>query len=279
MELAPVEPLRPAAAPRRKLPAALAFLQDVRSHRTLLRYQFLAEVRSSHSSTYLGALWWILEPLFSMSIYVVLLGMILRANRHDYAIFVLCGLLPWHWHARSVSHGAQSLIRASGLIRSLNFPRSIMVLTPMLANGFHALLAMLLVVITMPLFYEMPTWHVVWIVPLMVCQAIFTLSLCLFLSISNVFVRDTEKFIDPLMRAWYFLSPALYDLDRLPKEWQGWMMLNPFATFLPAFRDALMHHRTPQWGAVLIWTAISLVLLQMALWYFERREGRVARVL
>ena len=254
-------------------------MRDIRSHRALLHYQFLAELKSSHVNTLLGQVWWLLEPVLSMAIYVVLLGMILRAGKEHYAIFILSGILPWHWHAKSTSQSAGSLVRAAGLIRALNFPRCVMVFTPLLSNGVHAAVALGLLVAAMPVFYEFPSWHVVLVPALFVCQGIFTLALGVLLAIANVFVRDVQKMLEPGLRAWYFLSPALYDIQDIPRHLQSLAYLNPFAAYLPAFRDVLMYHRLPNLTPLLIWTGVSLVFLHFALALFYRAEGRIARVL
>ncbi len=283
------QPRADAAAPRAaatpdppRRPRGLAvvrFVRALRTHGPLLRYELKAELKSKHVNTVLGELWWLLEPVLSMAIYVLLLGAILRHGQPNYAVFILSGLLPWHWFAKAMQQGAQSLVRASGLIRAVNFPRSILTLTPILTNAIHAAVAMLLLTAVMPLIYEPPTWHVVLVPLLMISQAILTLGLALFLAVFNVFVRDVEKVLDPVLRAWYFLSPALYELNRIPAEFRGWMMLNPFAAYLPAYRDVLMHHRVPDLLPLAVWTAIGLLLLQGGLAVFMRLEGRVARVL
>ena len=75
-------------------PGALSLVQggirEVLSRRRLIAYLVRADLRKSGSDTLLGNLWWFMDPLLQMLVYVIFVGIILqRGGTPDYPLFVL----------------------------------------------------------------------------------------------------------------------------------------------------------------------------------------------
>jgi ABC-type polysaccharide/polyol phosphate export permease len=82
------------------MPSAFSLLRegvdDVRSRRRLIRYLTQAEMKKRGSDTLLGNIWWILDPLLQMIVYVVFVAIIGRGLQHpDYPLFIFAAILPW----------------------------------------------------------------------------------------------------------------------------------------------------------------------------------------
>ena len=55
-------------------------LGEIRSRRRLIRYLVQADLKKNGADTLLGNLWWILDPLLQMVVYVVLVSVIFQRS-------------------------------------------------------------------------------------------------------------------------------------------------------------------------------------------------------
>ena len=61
--------------------------------RGLIGYLVLSSLKTANKSTYLGYVWWVLDPLLMKLVYVLLVRVVFERGGPDYAFFVLLGIL------------------------------------------------------------------------------------------------------------------------------------------------------------------------------------------
>src|SRR5574337_2076126 len=81
---AATERIRNAYRPVRPGPIATvrSTVQEILTHRRLIGYLVRADLKKRGADTVLGNVWWILDPLLTMLVYVVLVSVILRSEEH-----------------------------------------------------------------------------------------------------------------------------------------------------------------------------------------------------
>jgi ABC-type polysaccharide/polyol phosphate export permease len=117
---------------------------------------------------------------------------------------------------------------------------------------------------------------------LIVFQTVFLLGLGFMLAAANVFYRDVEAALDPILIAWFFATPILYDLGTVfSREWAGinlgWLIhaLNPMASFITSYRIVLMGGGVAPDPAFMLRTYLTaLGVLVVGYWLFRRCEPR-----
>ena len=63
---------------------------------------FQAEMKKRGSDTMLGNLWWILDPILQMIVYVVFIAIVARGrSAPDYPLFIFAAIVPWKWYSAS----------------------------------------------------------------------------------------------------------------------------------------------------------------------------------
>ncbi|HEY4189701.1 MAG TPA: hypothetical protein VGM28_04700, partial [Candidatus Limnocylindrales bacterium] len=122
-------------------PGPLALVQggirDVLSRRRLIAYLVRADLRKAGTDTLLGNLWWVLDPLLQMLVYVIFVGIILqRGSVQDYPLFVLCAILPWKWFAEAVGDGTAAVVSRERLIKQIYFPKIVLPVATVTAGVF-----------------------------------------------------------------------------------------------------------------------------------------------
>ena len=74
----------------------------------------------------LGNVWWVLDPLLQMVVYVVFVTIIVRAPTPDYPLFIFAAILPWKWFTASMTDATSSIVRQDQLIKQIQFPKIVL---------------------------------------------------------------------------------------------------------------------------------------------------------
>jgi len=279
-------------------PGPLALLGEaigeVLSRRRLIRYLVSADMKKRGSDTVLGNLWWILDPLLQMVVYVIFVTIISPRHQDDYPLFIFAAILPWKWYSSVVADGVVSVVMQAGLIRQIAFPKIVLPIAVTTANlvgfgwGLVPLLGLML------FFPHRISVYLLWIPVIAFVQYVFSIATAMFLAAANVFFRDLGNIAGHLLRLWWFLSPSLFSLDQLEnisfiknRPWiQALAEANPFAVLFTAYRTVIYGSpdgkgppAAPDLGQLLALLAGSVVLVALAAIVFKRLEPNFAKVL
>src|SRR5436190_19473129 len=97
-------------------PAPLALLgqaiQETASRRRLIRYLTAADMKKRGSDTILGNLWWILDPLLQLVVYVIFVSIIAARPAPDYPLFIFAAIVPWKWFSAVITDASSSVLTA-----------------------------------------------------------------------------------------------------------------------------------------------------------------------
>ena len=80
-----------------------------------------------YSTSFLGYLWSVLDPLVMSAIYWFVFTQIFKRDvgEEPYIVFLISALLPWVWFNASVSDFTRAFKKDARLVRSRAIPRSI----------------------------------------------------------------------------------------------------------------------------------------------------------
>ena len=267
-------------------------LEDIFSRRRLVGYLVRADIKKKGADTFLGNLWWVLDPLLQMLVYVIFVSVIFQRTTPDYPLFVLAAILPWKWFTSSVNDATTSVTSQGSLIRQIQFPKIVlpMAATSAAVVGFAFSLIPLVAIM---LFYPHRFSAFLLLIPVVaVVQFLFTLGVGFIVAGVNVFFRDLGNVLRHFLRLWFYLSPGLYSLQMLESAdffeqnpvLLRILQLNPFATLFEGFRSVIYGApvggpHPPDFGALGALAIVSLVLIAIGGIIFKRLEPMYAKVL
>ena len=257
-------------------------LSDIFGRRRLIRYLIGADIKQAHSDTLFGQLWWIIDPLLQMAIYIILVTIIFQRKIPDYPLFIFAAILPWKWFTTMLNDATRSVTTRQGLIRQVRFPKIVLPTAAVLAATWSFLFGLIALGIVY-LFYQdrLSAW--ILCLPIIAAvQFLFTLGLGILLASLNAFFRDIQNVLRHVLRMWFYLSPALYSLDLLAKSHPSLysiLRLNPFTVLFESYRAITWGESAPDWLGLLILSGVSVVLLLVAILVFKRTESAFARIL
>lgn len=269
----------------------MSSITELVERRELLWNLTLREMRGRYKRTALGWAWSLLNPLSTMLTYTIVFSVILGgqppignpSHLNTFALYLMCGLLPWNFFAISCGNGLQAVLGNAGLVRKVAFPREHLVIATVLAGLLTNFIELTVLGIVLVFFGNVV---VVWI-PMMLIAAtligVFATGLGLMLSALNVYFRDTGYLWAIVTQIWFFLTPIVYPDSLLKQKVPHWLYIilsrQPMAVAVQVMRNLMYDLRAPtiaQWGYLVVWAAISLTA---GLVVFRRLEPRFAEEL
>ena len=267
-------------------------IDEILSRRRLVRYLVQADMKRKGADTLLGNIWWVLDPLLQMAVYVVFVAIILQTPQPDYPLFILSAILPWKWFTSSINDATSSVVSQERLIKQIQFPKIVLPVAATTAGVVGFAFGLIALAVIMLFFLDRVSINLVFIPVIAAVQYVFTLGMALAVASINVFFRDLGNVLRHILRLWFYLSPALYSLTRLSDTqfFQDNPILldiaraNPFAILFESYRAVI--YGTPEGGTLLPnWTALgalllgSIVLLGLTTILFKRLEPSFAKVM
>ncbi|MCW4458126.1 ABC transporter permease [Microbacterium sp. MPKO10] len=264
-----------AASPGRKRTGAARY-------RSALWLLTKRDLRVRYSTSALGYVWSIIDPLVMAGIYWFVFTVVFdrgdRVGEQPYIVFLLAGLLPWMWFTGTVSDSTRAFLKDAKLVRSTSIPRSIWVNRLVLSKGIEFIAAIPVLAI-FALIYNAPlSWYAL-LFPLgILLQAILVMALGLIIAPAVVFFRDLERATKLILRFMFYASPIIYGLSDLPDSIQPLASFNPLAGIMGIYRSAFFPDQL-NWFAVGTSALVSLVLLALGAALFRRSERSVLKEL
>ncbi len=119
-----------------------ANLAEYRAHRELLTHLTLRELRSKYKRSFFGWAWSLATPLVNMVVYSIVFSYFFHAavlpgepsGLHIYALFLMCGMLPFNFMQGAVMGCIATLIGNGNLIKKTYFPRELLPASTVFSN-------------------------------------------------------------------------------------------------------------------------------------------------
>lgn len=260
--------------------AMLAIFKEVRDvikWRELLGQMVSREVKARYKQSILGYFWIILNPLAQMLVMSFAFSIILRIPTNatgniPYSVFLFVALLPWNLFSNSLSSACGSLVGSASLITKVYFPRTILVLSTVIAKIIDFGLALTVLIVYM-IAYRLPiNANILWVIPIFLIQQIFTMGLSLFFAAANLLYRDIQYLLSLLLILWMYLTPVIYPADLVPERYRMIFQLNPMAVIINAYRQTVLGGGIPNLMSIGIALAVSVLVLLVGFSYFKSRE-------
>ena len=255
--------------------------------RDLLWNLTLRELRTKYRRSFLGWAWSMLNPLSQILIYGFVFGTLFDSTPpvgdpsglDNFALWLLCGLLPWNFFSLVTSLGLGAVSANSGLVRRVAFPREVLVFS----NALHACvqfsieMSLLLIIMLIAGSPFIPWLPVVLLTSVLL--AIFATGLAMALSVLAVYFRDVSYLWAIVTQVWFFATAIVYPPSLMESKAPTWvyniLKLNPMNAFIETYRRCLYDAGAPGWKTMLGLTVISFVSLTIGWAIFARMSRRL----
>lgn len=263
--------LKQRAAERRHYLQRIASLVAVRASATL---------RADKRRSFLGYLWWGLEPAIWLGAFwfAFASGLKGRGSGGDFIAFLMCGLVPWKWFATSFLGGGNSIFGSKGLMLQVNLPKVVLPLSIIAANTFKFLIILGLFLVFLLLYERSVGWTWFYVPLMLVCQGLFVCGTTIMLAALVPVLPDIQSILQNGIMLLFLMSGIFFDIETIGGVPGLIFHLDPMADVITAWRDILVYGTSPDWGWLSYVVAIGLVSLVIGLRLIKRYEQRYAKM-
>ena len=274
-------------------------LRELFAARFVLTALAFRDIRGQYRSTLLGQLWSLANPLTQMLVYTFVFSFVFRVQSapgdpsglNVYALYLLCGLIPWSLFQSAVTTGMSSLMVNANLINKVYFPRLVIPFAAIVATAYNSLFefSVLTIALLVAGAFVLP-WLPLALL-LIVTLLVFATGIALMLSIANLHFRDTQYLVSVIFQVWMWMSPIIYPITLVeersasvgPLFGTGITLLsiyeiNPLVHFITVFRELMYDNRLPNLTDSLTCVVWALVSVSIGLLVFARNEKRLAEL-
>ena len=241
---------------------SLIILRELVKTDFLLRYQ----------GSFLGIAWSVLKPLMLFCVmYVVFVKFLRFSDGTDtFPLVLLLGISMWNFFTESTTMGLCSISTRGDLLRKINFPKYIIVVSATINALICMSINLGVVIVACILSGVQFTVNVFWLPINLVQLYLLSLGVALLLSTLNVYFRDAQHIWEVVLQGLFYATPIIYPLSMVEQKLgevapgvglliEKLMLLNTAAQIIQDIRHNLIAPATTP----TIWTLSDNIFFQM----------------
>ena len=266
-----------------------------KKNRVLLYELVKTDFKLRYQGSFLGILWSVLKPLTLFAVMYTVFVRFLKFTdgTPQYPIVLLLGISLWSFFTEATTVGMNSIVARGDILRKINFPKYIIVLSAMISS-LISLSINIAVVIVFAIATGIEFTSSVVIVPLNILQ-LFLIAFGFALLLSTLFVkfRDIGHIWEVILQALFYSMPILYPLSMVSNmtllgvEVQKIMMLNPIAQTIQDIRHNLISPDTvpTTWSTqdnvimMMIPIALTVLIVVIGVVVFKKNSNKFAETI
>lgn len=222
-------------------------LKEVWAYRDLLYMLVKRDFVTFYKQTVLGPLWFIVQPLLTTVIYIILFGNIAKLSTDGLPqiLFYLSGITVWNYFSESLTKTSTVFTANAGMFGKVYFPRLIMPLSIVasalmkFAVQFGIFLAVLLYYVLFTDTVHPNSW--ILLTPLLILlMAMFALGMGMIFSSLTTKYKDLTFLLTFGTQLFMYITPVVYPISALPEKLRFLAVFNPLSSVFECFRYAFL---------------------------------------
>jgi lipopolysaccharide transport system permease protein len=240
---------------------------------------FKMNVRDRYLGSSLGSFWAIANPLFMLALYTFVFGFVFKVRLPGaettlgYVIWLIVGYGPWVATIEAIMASTTSVVGAAGVVKNMAFKTELLPISASFVGLISLGVTLCFLIVLMTLSGNVLDWHIIWLPLIVVLQFFLILSLGLWLSAINVFMRDLSIVLPNLLTIIMFVTPIFYPVENMPALVQQLSFANPFFLIAAAYRSVFLQHTMPGLAGMMYIFLLSLFIFHFGLAAFRRAKG------
>lgn len=261
-------------------------LEHLKRYQSYVIYAAKSELKSEVSSSYLTWIWWILDPVLFMLVYVFITVVVFKSSGEYLPVVVIIGLTVWNFFNKNVSISVKIVSSFKGIISKIYIPKYMLILEKMYVNFFKMMISFGIIVAFVIAYHIPLRMHLIYCIPLIILLFIMTLACSIIVAHFGVYVNDLYNVVQVILRFVFYLSGVFYDIGAK----LGGMMfmgldigkvmisINPVSYFINELRRVIIHGYMLNFSMYCYWFVISVILLFIGFKLMYSHENTYVKV-
>lgn len=222
-------------------------LREVWRYRDLLMLFVRRDVVSFYKQTILGPVWFFIQPIFTMLVYIFVFGNLagLSTDGLPQPLFYLAGITSWNYFAECLNKTSTVFRDNSAIFGKVYFPRIVMPLSIVLSNLMRFGIQMILLFVVLG-YYLMKgltisvDFHLLLFPVFVAAMAMQGLGLGMIVSAMTTKYRDLAFLLTFGVQLLMYATTVIYPLSSLSGNLYWAVALNPMTFVVEGFRKSLL---------------------------------------
>ena len=237
-----------------------------------------AGFKLKNEGSYLGIFWYLLNPLLTFGLLLLIFTDRLGSNIPNYPLYLLLGIIIFNFFQKATTESTKTIIKEHrGIIKSIDFSKESLVSSIVLKTLFSHLFEIFLFVIFI-LIFKGSLAGLIFYPIILIFFCFFVFGICL------IFASLTVYFID-LENIWVFASkliwlgtPIFYAIGGQTRLFYV-NLLNPMYYFITIAREIIIYARMPELWMLFGMITYSLLFLLIGLLIFNKLKIKFAEMI
>lgn len=241
--------------------------KEVWDYRDLLLMLVKRDFITFYKQTVLGPLWFIVQPLLTTVIYMVIFGSIAKLSTDGVpqVLFYLSGITIWNYFSESLTKTSSVFTANAGMFGKVYFPRLIMPLS-IVASSLMKFAVQFLIFILILLYYVIftdtvhPNWWILITPILILLMAMFALGMGMIFSSLTTKYKDLTFLLTFGIQLFMYITPVVYPVSALPEKFRFLIYMNPLSSIFQCFRYAFLGSGSFELMSM-VWSSVFITLI------------------
>ncbi len=209
----------------------------------------------------LGILWAFLNPFFQILIYYFAFSyLIFRQQDPSFILYLFTGVITWQFFSEATKSAISIFQRQRFILQNIGLPK-VDFFWSLLASKFWGYLInfIIFILFDIALFHPVFSIRLIYLIPIWLGLAMFTLGICFYLSTFYIYLRDLDHLWSIVLMAGFWVIPIIWDSSIIFEGYE-FMMWNPITAFLVQIRQVTLHNEIPDYQYLGLGLTVSFVL-------------------
>lgn len=266
---------------------AFGWIRDVYRSRRLILDLANNDFKSRYAASYLGIIWAFVQPIVTVSIYILVFQVGFKqgiGREVPFALWLTIGIVPYLFFQEALLSATGSLLEFSYLVKKVVFKISVLPIVKIISAAYVHLFFIGLAVVVY-LCFGMPVHiYMIQVFYYSFAAIVLVLGLSYITASMVVFFRDLGQIVNILLQFLMWLTPIMWNIDDM--EWvtptiHRILKLNPIYYITSGYRDAFLNKvwfwEKGEW--TLYFWIVALMIAMIGTMTFKKLEKHFADVL
>jgi lipopolysaccharide transport system permease protein len=255
-------------------------LKQIYQYRDLLFLFVKRDIVTTYKQTILGPVWFFIQPILTMVIYVFIFGNIAKISTDQIPqpLFYISGIVIWNYFSSCFNQTANTFTQNAGIFGKVFFPRLIMPLSQITSNLIKFLIQFLLFIGVFIYYYFFtkavlhPSYLIALVPFLLLLMAGLGLGFGLIFSSLTTKYKDLKFLLQFGVQLLMYATPVIYPLSTIPANYKFWFKLNPLTHIIETFKTAFLGSGSLSINGLIYSVIFTLVVLFFGVLIFNKTE-------
>lgn len=257
----------------------MKFLINLKKYFPYAKTTAWAELKSQVSESYLGWLWWILDPILFMLVYTFIVKFVFGTTLENLPLYVFIGLIMWNFFSATVLSSVGIIRSYRSILLQTYLPKYILVIVQLIINLIKMAIGLIISLVIILILGIPLTFNILSLLPILIVYISFTFGVSLFFAHGGVIIADLKNITIVLIRLLFYLSGVFYSLARFPLVLRNiYSFICPTGFLLAQCRNVMMYGMQADYLVLGYWLAFSIILIIIGLRIMNKFENTYVKV-